>query len=507
MEENKYKDVLKGIIEIIRNAEHSDIGFASICTYIGDHCPELGESEDEQTRKQLLDLVHRYTLAPYSDRHRWVAYLEKLKDFDKQLEQAYKNSDEVQYNRGYRAAMEEMEKQDKQTADCPQNHQDVNHPNGCITMEDFSGGEGFYKLNIEYLNKRQVEEIEETVRTWNKGTDCELCTSKDHCISIEEQEKIKDGNSIDPHFGKPITITKMVNDFANGELQPSLLEIDAYRRGISDILEKQGEQSKEVTYTHEVETGNGNIKALVTEKVQLPKFKVGDFIVNDYCMGRVAEITNDAYLLDTGQGIPFSCEHNAHLWSISDAKDGDVLYSPCCKLLWIYKDEKTCYVGSNLNYNSGSIVINKSVCIPTDVIPATKEQRELLFQKIKEAGYEWNPATKLSHKEVTMKSDKDSKLSEEDEDVIYALETILDILIDPEACIGLDEVQGVKNETMKSWLKSIKDRIQPKPKQVGWSEEDEENLHLVLECFTVGQLGVAYCKVSDWLDSIKQRLS
>lgn len=39
-------------------------------------------------------------------------------------------------------------------------------------------------------------------------------------------------------------------------------------------LEKQGEQPKEATYTHEVETGNGNIKAMVTEKVQLPKFKV-----------------------------------------------------------------------------------------------------------------------------------------------------------------------------------------------------------------------------------------
>lgn len=74
-----------------------------------------------------------------------------------------------------------LEKQGKCETDCPQNHQDVNHPNGCITMEDFNGGEGFYKLNIEYLNKRQVEEIEEIVRTWNKDADCELCTSKDGC--------------------------------------------------------------------------------------------------------------------------------------------------------------------------------------------------------------------------------------------------------------------------------------------------------------------------------------
>lgn len=61
------------------------------------------------------------------------------------------------------------------------------------------------------------------------------------------------------------------------------------------------------------------------DKVE-PRFKVGDFIVNDYCRGKVVELTNDAYLLDTGQGIPFSCEHNIHLWDITkDAKDGDVL--------------------------------------------------------------------------------------------------------------------------------------------------------------------------------------
>lgn len=30
--------------------------------------------------------------------------------------------------------------------------------------------------------------------------------------------------------------------------------------------------------------------------------------------------------------------------------------------------------------------------------PATKEQRDLLFQKIKEAGYKWNPGTKTLKK-------------------------------------------------------------------------------------------------------------
>ena len=44
-----YKEILKGIVQIINTTEKSDIGFANICTYIGNNCPELAESEDELT--------------------------------------------------------------------------------------------------------------------------------------------------------------------------------------------------------------------------------------------------------------------------------------------------------------------------------------------------------------------------------------------------------------------------------------------------------------------------
>ena len=52
-----------------------------------------------------------------------------------------------------------------------------------------------------------------------------------------------------------------------------------------------------------------------------PKFKVGDLIVNEYCMGRVVEVTDDAYLLDTGQGIPFSCNSTRLLDINKDTKE------------------------------------------------------------------------------------------------------------------------------------------------------------------------------------------
>ena len=139
-----------------------------------------------------------------------------------------------------------------------------------------------------------------------------------------------------------------------------------------------------------------------------PKFKVGDFVVSDYCMGRVVEITSDAYLLDTGQGIPFSCEHNAHIWTVQDAKDGDILIdkSNSREGPFIFKETKPSDIKTDMlnpltvlgycgiggaGFTKGSGWGDTANCI---YYPATKEQRDFLFQKMKEAGYEWDAGQK-----------------------------------------------------------------------------------------------------------------
>lgn len=52
-----YKKILKGVVDIINTTEKSDIGFAKICTYIGENCPELKESNDERIRNLLYCLI------------------------------------------------------------------------------------------------------------------------------------------------------------------------------------------------------------------------------------------------------------------------------------------------------------------------------------------------------------------------------------------------------------------------------------------------------------------
>lgn len=125
------------------------------------------------------------------------------------------------------------------------------------------------------------------------------------------------------------------------------------------------------------------------------KFNVGDFIVSDYCMGKVIELTNDAYLLDSGQGIPFSCEHNAHLWTIQDAKDGDVLSTKDAVFIFKHMDK----AGLSLCKSYCEVIGDSKLGLGFDfsidsVHPAAKEQRNILFQKMKEAGYEWNATSK-----------------------------------------------------------------------------------------------------------------
>lgn len=127
-----------------------------------------------------------------------------------------------------------------------------------------------------------------------------------------------------------------------------------------------------------------------------PKFKIGDFIVSDYCMGKVIALTDDAYLLDTGQGIPFSCKHDVHIWTIQDAKDGDVLATSAGAFIYNGNNGGSscpgCYCGINTlgRFQTGF----ETHWTGKSVFPATKEQCDVLMKAMNDAGYEWDAEKK-----------------------------------------------------------------------------------------------------------------
>ena len=151
------------------------------------------------------------------------------------------------------------------------------------------------------------------------------------------------------------------------------------------------------------------------------KFQVGQYITDGYVSGQIIEYDDHCYkILDfmggTNTIIPFTLQDNYHLWTIKDAKDGDVL-----ALSWLedknlfekiiifkkYHNEGVkglysmpCVEGYGNTFMNGKMLFTDekvpyySKTWTCNLQPATKEQRNLLFQKIEEAGYKWNVESK-----------------------------------------------------------------------------------------------------------------
>ena len=105
----------------------------------------------------------------------------------------------------------------------------------------------------------------------------------------------------------------------------------------------------------------------------------------------IAYLGNDILKYDLGFD-PEEYQGYFRLWTIEDAKDGDVLAEDSCifiiqRLSGINAAAKTYFTLFNDGeFNDGTILYFDI----DSTKPATKEQRDILFAKMKEAGYEWN---------------------------------------------------------------------------------------------------------------------
>ena len=174
-------------------------------------------------------------------------------------------------------------------------------------------------------------------------------------------------------------------------------------------LETQSTKPIEFTVTYEAEVGNGNTKGLITEKFQLPKFKVGDWIIRsaekfkkNACL--IKEVKNH-YICETSKGkrlpLTFNDVHkNFKLWDISDAKDGDVLATSEGAFIYNGNNGGVGCPGSYCGINTlGNFKTGAETHWTSKIVnPATKEQCDLLFKKMHEAGYEWDAENKKLNK-------------------------------------------------------------------------------------------------------------
>lgn len=142
-----------------------------------------------------------------------------------------------------------------------------------------------------------------------------------------------------------------------------------------------------------------------------PKYHVGDWLASfDLQPVQIISIKMNAYEMSSGAIDPIYMvdnNPNIRLWTINDAKPGDIIYAESkyntfdfikifAKLdnnnnFWGYCDVgRDCYDNyREFDGDKGFVALDRY-----NFYPATKEQRDILFSKMKEAGYVWDDENK-----------------------------------------------------------------------------------------------------------------
>lgn len=237
-------------------------------------------------------------------------------------------------------------------------------------------------------------------------------------------------------------------------------------------LEKQGEQK-------------------LADNVE-PKFKLGEWVVwnNQYYK---VNYNSCGYELVDQNGLSTSLEYgtvdkSAHVFSIKDAKDGDILCTYECnepKIVFILKGTPkkhyalSYYCYYNIMYPHFGPDSEKGCLAPNDedVKPATKEQRDVLIKAITDAGYTFDFKEKVL-KKIENKNPllSDFFKAEYERGKADAQKPVEWSALDERNLQGIiDEIEANKNQApdydietydrFLNWLKSLRPHKQWKPSE------------------------------------------
>ena len=184
------------------------------------------------------------------------------------------------------------------------------------------------------------------------------------------------------------------------------------------------------------------------------KFKVGDWVIGRATSNeprQIAEITEEGYKSTYGGWYGFSFEEDMHLWTIRDAKKGDILefvdHGRLVVGIVSFVNERTGKVDVSCLLEDNKFKIGNFYALDTiNPHPATKEQRDILMKAMADAGYTFD----FEKKEL--KNGQNTSWSREDEQNL-------------KAALGY-----IDDEYLRRWLK---DAIYNKYENPSWSEEDE----------------------------------
>lgn len=163
-------------------------------------------------------------------------------------------------------------------------------------------------------------------------------------------------------------------------------------------------------------------------------------------------------------------DKSASAFTIQDAKDGDVL--ACNEEILLFKSYSVqgrislyCWYNGQTNHFHSKEVNDTSLTTRNKIYPATKEQYDTLFAKMKEAGYKWN----AENKEFEEIDNEESNGEDYGIDSLYHAQRIL------EKTLG--KVDGYQTDdgilAHQCAISAVKKLYEQNPT---WSEEDERSI-------------------------------
>lgn len=333
------------------------------------------------------------------------------------------------------------------------------------------------------------------------------CQVKEPHISQHENRTCKENNNSLTYEDEKVrkALLELVHDTTGDELW---IDYNVHKEEALDWLKRQGEQKP-------------------ADKVE-PKFHEGEWVVNKLGdLWHIDSFDKKNYQVSDGKGnynyFPISKQGEMRLWTIQDAKDGDVLACPNDAgdrdVVFIFKNINSdegwvfCFCASDANgcfCTNNDYVGNSN---STNISPATKEQCDLLFQKMHEAGYEWDDEKK-ELKKIEPKTEENKgnlggispNWSEEDGMILSLIVNSLKFIRDTLSHDDKYTVDVGSFEGQIEWLKSLQDRVQPQPKQE-WSEEDKYMYDIL--CGTIENTDInenTKYKLISWLKSLQDRV-
>ena len=277
-----------------------------------------------------------------------------------------------------------------------------------------------------------------------------------------------------------------------------------------------------------------------------PKFHKDDWITDGQLTCKVLSVMSKAYELHLYnddychfRADVRSVDKHYHLWTIQEAKDGDVLAGSYGTFIFMSKSDGYCGVLSNNTFirSTGNNEWTEGLH------PATKEQHDALMKAMIAFGYEWN----AEKKELKGIEQQPSQWNISDyrtwqyivSDVLTKHDGIGQYL-DDGFCkkiakymqenwskkLSLGQIsawteederiyQSIIDDTVQenqldnkqiNWIESFKDRVRPKQE---WTEEDERAIGIIKIALTHPyNMDGKYDRefAYDWLKSLKQRM-